>query len=222
MWHRFSWLDRDFFRGKRVIDFGSGAGHLCFDLSDQAAEVIGLECRAELIAGAARRAAELGLANVRFLNSLQAESQGLTADLILSMDSMEHFTDPAAILLDCASRLQPGGAMLIAFGPPWRHPFGAHLRYMCPLPWFHLLFPERTILRVRRRYRSDGATRFGEVSGGLNQMTCGRFRRLIAACPFALERLEITPIRRLAFLARLPGLRELVIAQISCLLRKMA
>ena len=42
---------------------------------------------------------------------------------------------------------------------------------------------------------SEVATSFGEVAGGLNQMTIGRFEKLIAASPFKLADFELVPIR---------------------------
>ena len=35
------------------------------------------------------------------------------------------------------------------------------------LPWVNLLFPERVVLAVRSRYRTDGATRYEDCGGGL-------------------------------------------------------
>ena len=54
------------------------------------------------------------------------------------------------------------------------------------------------MIRWRNDVRSDGATRFSEVEGGLNQMTIRRFERLVADSQFQLDRLEAVPIRRLA------------------------
>jgi hypothetical protein len=59
------------------------------------------------------------------------------------------------------------------------------------------LFSERALIRWRSDIRNDGATRFGEVAGGLNQMTIKRFEQLIGASPFRLDRLETAPIRKL-------------------------
>jgi hypothetical protein len=35
----------------------------------------------------------------------------------------------------------------------------------------HLIFKERALIRWRAGFKTDGATRFGEVAAGLNQMT---------------------------------------------------
>jgi hypothetical protein len=56
---------------------------------------------------------------------------------------------------------------------------GGHL--FSVFPWAHLIFSEQALIRWRSDFKSDGATRFSEVAGGLNQMTIRRFERLIAA-----------------------------------------
>ena len=216
------WLRREDFRGQRVIDYGSGRGKLAIALSPHVAEVIGLECRDELIEATTRRAKELGLENVRYLNSLKPESDGLSADLVISQNSFEHFDDPAAILADCAKRLRPRGRMLITFGPPWFHPYGHHMTYFCRVPWFHLMFPERAVMNVRARFRDDGARCYDDVPGGLNRMSLRRFKKLIAASPFTVKHLALTPSWGLKPLLWLPGLRELFIAEIACELVKKA
>jgi hypothetical protein len=78
--------------------------------------------------------------------------------------------------------LAPGGMIAIGFGPLWKSPYGGHIRYMTRLPWAHLLFPERVVLRERERFFPDQRVRtFGEIVGGLNKMTLSRFRAIIAA-----------------------------------------
>jgi len=64
-------------------------------------------------------------------------------------------------------------------------------------PWAHLLFTEEALLRWRSAFKSDGAKRFSEVAGGLNQMTIARFETLVAASGFAFGEFELIPIRKL-------------------------
>jgi hypothetical protein len=92
-----------------------------------------------------------------------------------------------------AGHLAPGGSVYVSFGPPWYHPLGGHS--FCVFPWAHLVFTEDALLRWRRDYCDDGATRFHEVRGGLNQMTLARFARLIEQSPLRLAEYEEQPIR---------------------------
>ena len=53
-------------RGKRVLDLGCGDGRLALGIAPFASSVAGLDPDAELIAKAAKQAAEAGLRNVEF------------------------------------------------------------------------------------------------------------------------------------------------------------
>jgi SAM-dependent methyltransferase len=156
-----------------------------------ARKVIGVDIRESVLAVARTRARMGGIDDTC---SFTTETD-LRAQLIVSVDAFEHFGDPAQILNTMASLLEPGGSVWIAFGPPWYHPAGGHLFSI--FPWAHLLFTEATLIRWRSDFKSDGAMRFSEVDGGLNQMTIRRFERLIAASPFRFDRFELVPIRRL-------------------------
>jgi len=52
----------------------------------------------------------------------------------------------------------------------------------------------------RAAFKDDGATRFSEVAGGLNQMTVSGFIRVVEASPFCFDALELVPIRKLRYL----------------------
>ena len=72
--------------------------------------------------------------------------------------------------------LKPGGLLIASFGPTWYHPLGGHL--VSVFPWAHLIFSETALMGWRSGIRADGAKRFHEVEGGLNQMTIRRFEQL--------------------------------------------
>ena len=179
-------------RGRTVIDFGCGEGSETMDLARHGAKkAIGLDIRPGVLEIAARRCEAEGLSDrCEFVTSTET-----AADVIVSLDAFEHFEDPAAILAKMHSLLRPNGIVVISFGPTWYHPLGGHL--FSVFPWAHLLFSEQALIRWRSHIRSDGATRFAEVEGGLNQMTIGRFERLVAASGFRIEYIETVPIRRL-------------------------
>ena len=63
-------------------------------------------------------------------------------------------------------------------------------------PWSHLVFTERALIRWRSDFKTDGATRFREVEGGLNQMTIHRFERLLAESDSRVQSFETPPIKQ--------------------------
>ena len=179
-------------RGKDVLDFGCGVGSEAVELARTAKSVFGLDILLPQLATARAAARAAGVDDrCKFGTEAPAEK----VDIIVSLDSFEHFADPAAVLETMYDLLRPGGRVLVSFGPTWYHPFGGHL--FSVFPWAHLVFTERALIEWRNDIRSDGATRFHEVEGGLNQMTIRRFEKLVAESKFDLVALEAVPIRRL-------------------------
>ena len=115
------------------------------------------------------------------------------------MDAFEHFDDPPAVLRAMRELLKPGGSVIATFGPTWYHPLGGHL--FSVFPWAHLIFTEKALIRWRSDFKTDGATSFQEVAGGLNQMTIHRFERIIKQSPFRFVEFEAVPIRKMKPLA---------------------
>ena len=179
-------------RDKVVIDFGCGEGSASLDLARAGArKVIGVDIIERRLEKAALRAAEAGLSEICEFTT-RTEHR---ADVIISLDAMEHFQDPAAILDIMFDLLNPGGCVMLSFGPTWFHPLGGH--FFSVFPWAHLIFSETALIRWRGDLRSDKATRFSEVEGGLNQMTIAHFERLVRASQFRLQTLQLVPIRAL-------------------------
>jgi SAM-dependent methyltransferase len=179
-------------RDKTVIDFGCGDGFATLDLARHGAtKVIGLDIRQHILDQATALAAREGLSSCCEFST----HTDTKADVIISLDAFEHFGDPAAILNIMHHLLKPGGCVMASFGPTWYHPLGGHLFSI--FPWSHILFSESALIRWRANIRPDGATRFSEVEGGLNQMTIARFEQLVSASPFQIATLETVPIRKL-------------------------
>jgi SAM-dependent methyltransferase len=199
-------------KGKDAIDFGCGDGAETIEIAQAGARsAVGVDIQTFRFPVAESRAAAAGVGDrVRFTD--RADSP---ADVIVSIDSFEHFDAPDEILRIMAKLLRPGGRVIASFGPTWFHPLGGHL--FSVFPWAHLIFTESALIRWRSDFKSDGATRFGEVAGGLNQMTIARFEQLVAASPFRVVRLEAVPIRRLRPIAS-EFTREFTTAIVRCTL----
>jgi 2-polyprenyl-3-methyl-5-hydroxy-6-metoxy-1,4-benzoquinol methylase len=135
-------------------------------------------------------------------------------DVVLSKNAFEHVENPEAYVADMARLLEPDGQLVIGFSALWKSPYGGHVQYMTKLPWAHLLFPEQVVLRERKRFRPDeDPASYADVQGGLNRMTLGRFRRIMAASRleptyFAVNRNDRVIAKALDALGRIPGLKE--------------
>jgi SAM-dependent methyltransferase len=190
----------DLFVGRHVLDFGCGEGAEAVAVAQRGVQhVWGIDIQEQRLEAARQRALAAGVADrCVFLNAVTqhhevAELAG-TIDCAYSIDAFEHCARADLILEQLHGLLAPGGQLLISFGPPWRNPYGSHLRYLCRWPWIHLLFREETILAVRAEYRNDGAKRFEDVEGGLNRMTLARFLRLVDESPFQLDMFRPVPL----------------------------
>ena len=194
-------------KGKTVLDYGCGYGQGVIALAGMDVEqAVGLDIRDTVLEDARRLAADERVGDrCLFLNG--HDRRALIAwtgrvDVVLSRDAFEHYPDPAAVLCQMWNLLAPGGSVFVSFGPPWWHPYGCHMMFMGAPPWAHLWFTEKTIMDLRRRYRSDGATRFEEVEGGLNRMTIARFEELVRRSRFLVRDLRLIPIRKTRLICR--------------------
>ena len=178
--------------GKTIIDFGCGYGLEAVEMAQKGAKrVIGIDIREDVLNGARQNALRACVQDTCLFASATKEF----AEIIVSIDAFEHFEDPAEILRIMDALLQTTGEVLISFGPTWYHPLGGHL--FSVFPWAHLLFSEKALIQWRSTFKTDGATRFSEVAGGLNQMTIRRFEKLIEESAFRLASCELVPIKNL-------------------------
>ena len=200
-------------RDKVVIDFGCGGGREAVEIARKGAKkVIGIDIRDDQLEIAAQYAMRSGVASqCEFLHASDQK-----ADIVISIDAFEHFADPIAMLLIMKKVLKPGGYIIVSFGPTWYHPYGGHL--FSVFPWAHLIFTEAALIRWRSDIRSDGASTFAEVAGGLNQITIRQFENIVEQVGCDFLSFEAVPIRSLrAFANRLT--REFTTSLIRCRLQ---
>lgn len=198
--------------GKVVIDFGCGLGAAAIEIAQHGARrVIGVDIQQRFLNSARAEAEKAGVAD-RCVFTERADEK---ADVILSLDGFEHYHDPVGALKAMKGLLKDTGRLLICFGPAWFHPYGGHL--FSVFPWAHLIFTEKALIRWRSDFKTDGATRFFEVAGGLNQMTIRRFEKILAESDFQVESFEAVPIRRLKWLHNFLT-REFFTSVVRCVL----
>lgn len=129
-------------KDKVVIDFGCGIGLEALEMAESGAtRVIGVDIQARHLEVARASAAEKHLSDrCHFIQNPDER-----ADIIVALDSFEHFENPAQILRSMHAMLKPGGRVLASFGPTWYHPYGGHL--FSVFPWAHLLFSENVLIK---------------------------------------------------------------------------
>jgi len=210
--------------GLTVMDFGCGYGRTVLDIAKLGPrQVIGLDIRDSVLHEARKLAENEKLSNVKFVNAFTDDVKELygKVDIIVSIDAFEHYGDPAKVLDEMDKYLARDGRVYISFGPPWWHPYGAHLQFMTRLPWPHVMFTERVLMAARSLYKTDGAVKFEQVAGGLNRMSVRKFEQLIDNSVFRIMTLQPIPIRRTKFLhTYCPGGREIFTSIIKAFLQR--
>jgi SAM-dependent methyltransferase len=206
-------------RDKDVLDYGCGSGWQCCALAKLGVvrSITGVDIRLfDSMRESARSAGVEG--RVKFLAHDRIEGQ---FDVVYSCSSFEHFADPEGELRRMIGLTRSGGEIIISFAEPWYSPYGSHMSGYTGLPWSNLIFSERALMKIRSNYRSDGATRYGEVEGGLNRMTVAKFERIVRSAPGArLDELFLHGVKKLPLVTRIPVVRELMTSAVSCVLRK--
>lgn len=208
----------DHIRGKHVLDFGCGEGLQSFAMAQHGAcRVTGIDIDLGSIRwpdGDVRH-----LSRVAFKHEIEEEDRG-KYDIVISQNSMEHFSDPEKILKVMLEALKPEGKLFITFGPPWYAPYGSHMKFFTGLPWVHIFFAERTVMNVRKLFRSDGAERYVDVEAGLNKMTVKRFENLLDDSSLRVEYRSYRSVKGLDFLCAVPYVRELFINELAVIVTR--
>lgn len=196
------------FEGKTVLELGSNRGYLLDSfLQRQQFDAIGAEIDPESLDFARTTYGD----RIKFVEStpttLPLDDESI--DVIYTIDTVEHLSDPKAIFEECLRVLRPGGMMLVHFSA-WLAPYGSHLEDVIPIPWANSIFSMDTLLDVAAHlYESpdyDVACYYiDEKTGGrrpnpfldkpkweefLNRITIRKFRRLLKALPFDVVHFE--------------------------------
>lgn len=75
-------------------------------------------------------------------------------------------------------------------------------------------------MKVRSRFRSDGATKYEDVESGLNKMTIAKFERIIMSSNLKIEFKSYKCIKGINVLSKVPFLREYFINHVSVILSR--
>jgi ubiquinone/menaquinone biosynthesis C-methylase UbiE len=233
------------FEGKTVLELGCSSGYLINAFRErQKFQPIGADISAEILAEARKKYPDLKWVQTTPKSIPVADS---SCDIVYTVDTIEHLSEPDVIFRDVYRILKPGGTFLIHFGP-WFGSDGAHLDDIIPFPWPHVFFSMDTLLKVAAHiydspdhtpacYWIDQTT--GKVKPNpyldrekwrlfLNNITVRQFKRLLKEQQFETVHFEHIGFsgktfrfgKALSGLAHAPVLNEFFTRAIFCVLRK--
>lgn len=129
-----------------LLDVGCGPGTIALRLAHLFADVIGLDPDADMLAEAARRAAELGIGNARWVRARAEElPAGLGTIRVATFAASFHWMDRDRVAAATLAMLEPGGAFVQVSAPLEELPLPDE-----PLP--HPPPPRAAIATLVRRY----------------------------------------------------------------------
>lgn len=185
-------------RNKTVLDIGCGRGDLCITLAKAGVKrAVGVDVDQVRIDCARRNANTEGVQD--FVDFECTDFKDYAAverfDLAFNLLAFEHILDPLGCLQKTYKCLKKGGTLATLFGPLWWSPYGAHMWGFTRVPWVHVLFPEKVVLRARAEcYRPDQLVeRYEDIVGHLNRMTVGRFERYAIEVGFKIRVFRVNP-----------------------------
>lgn len=208
--------------GNRVVDFGCGKGAQSIALVKKYdCSVVGIDSNPATLNRAIQNAGNHQVASeqLSFAEKVTPDMLG-NFDIVISHNSFEHFPEPEKVLREMSSLLKPSGKILVTFGPPWYAPHGSHMRFFCRVPWINVLFSEETVMKVRSKFRNDGAKRYEEVESGLNKMTVSKFESIVSSCDLELTYKRYDCIKGINSLSKISLLREFFINHVTAILTK--
>lgn len=208
--------------GKRVVDFGCGAGHQSIALVQKYdCSVVGVDSSPKMLAMAIENAKRYGVSSQKLsLIASTTPDMRNSFDAVISQNSFEHFANPEKVLEEMASLLTDSGIILITFGPPWFAPYGSHMHFFCKAPWVNVFFSEKTVMKVRSHFRNDGIMWYKDLATGLNKMTLAKFESIISSCGLEVAYKKYEAIKRIDWLSKVPLLREAFTNHVTVILRR--
>jgi len=232
------YTDKDsMFKDKKVLDIGCGAGGKTLYYASLGAEkVVGVDVVEKYKEESEALAEKLGLSDK--FEFVLGDAKALpfdpgTFDTVVMNDAMEHVEGPEEVLTEVLRVLKEGGRVYINF-PPYYHPFGAHLSDAIYIPWVHLFFRDKTLIRAYKDLTAglpDGQDRVSlrisknekgeEYFSYINKMTLKAFGRLLKKMGITPVYYDEAPLRGILKIpAKMPVFKELFVKMAVCIVEK--
>lgn len=220
---------------KMVLDLGCGYGGFAVALSEKyEASVVGLDIERQALLSAKKmsRGRKGGSQRAHFLigNSEELPFLPERFDFIFTLATMEHFSHPEKVLEECHRALRRHGQLFILFSPYYASN-GAHLFDFIHIPWCHLFFSEKNLVRVWKRLAEENPD-LAKMNTtidlkkdrltGINRLTVKKFKKLIRDSHFRLlgYQEKTYPHWHSSLLQKVPLLREALTVEILARLIK--
>ncbi|HEX8708086.1 MAG TPA: methyltransferase domain-containing protein [Pyrinomonadaceae bacterium] len=168
-------------RALRVLDVGCGNGtQLALALARLGFNVTGIDLDARSVEHA--RALALGLPRARFLCRDVEELEGLSFEVVILSEVLEHVAEPRALLGSSVGRLSAGGLLIVTV------PNG-YGEFELDSQLFRVLRLQRLVDVLARHRQGDAvAGTDNHASGHVQFFTRGRLQRLFAECSLRVLR----------------------------------
>lgn len=225
-WQRFGGMPE--FQGKRVIDFGSGRGGMVQLMMEAgASSALGIEIDPDYVAFAKAKVESRWNGRVKFRLGDIREMEVEPADIIVSIDTMEHVMSLHDTLAAVVGACKPGGELYIGFSPLWHSPYGHHRLIAPKRPWAHLPRNNRAFLDRLRDEHGNTPDSIRQL--GFNGATPADFRAALEGLPVEVissrRNLASSPLKQAAMKALLaasvvPALEKFVTIGIYWHLRR--
>ena len=227
----------EMFKDKYVLDMGCGAGgKSLYYASLGAKKVTGVDIVPSYKQESTELAKKLGYSDkFEFVlgDAANLPFPDNSFDTIIMNDFMEHVSTPELALKEALRLLKKGGRVYTNF-PPYKHPFDAHLSDAVNMPWCHLFFSDKTLIEVYKdlvKDLPDGKERIDfriskdkngeEYFSYINKMSIKRFDNILKTLDITPVYYTRTPLRSVfAPIAKLPGLDEIFIKMVTCVIEK--
>jgi ubiquinone/menaquinone biosynthesis C-methylase UbiE len=140
------WAERvshiaEFFDLSNILEVGCGNGFAAYTLLKQGRSISAVDIvdiRAELV-----KQSKVSFSIGDVCNQLPYKDSSF--DLIFSINSFEHFEQPALALNEIIRVLHPNGFLFLAFSPLYYSPWGLHASRRLGMPYPQLLFSAPTV-----------------------------------------------------------------------------